>query len=138
MLYAALIQIAEMRIQSIIVERYIYVGIARRQPGLLNAHRAVVFIHWQLALLRLKHPVIAVVGDGAYQLFAGNNLYREREIADEPILGSNWPRGNARIVFIIVPDTQGVRRSCYRGVVEFRIVRGHADVELHPTGMQVR
>jgi len=57
----ALIQIAEVRIQRVVIEGYVLIGIARREPGFLHAHGTIVSVRRKLALLRLQHPVVAVV-----------------------------------------------------------------------------
>ncbi len=62
---AALIQITEMGVQRVIVENHIFIGIARCQPCFLHGDRTVMCAGRQFALLRLEHPVIAIVGDGA-------------------------------------------------------------------------
>ena len=127
-----------MRIQRIIVEAYIFIGIARLKPRFLYRDAVVFGIERQLARLRLEHPVVAVVGDGADELSPGDDVYGELEIVDEPILGGDRPRRRTGIVFIVVHDHHAVGRPGDRGIVEFQIVRGHTDVKLHPAAMQVR
>ncbi len=135
---AALVQITEMRIQRIIVKGHILFGIARFQPGLLHRDTVVFNIGRQPALLWLEHPVVAIVGDGADKLFPGNDVHGELEIVDEPVLRGDRPGGSAGIMLVVVHDYNAVRGRCDRGVVEFLIVRRHADIELHSSGVQIR
>jgi hypothetical protein len=135
---AALVQITEVRIQRIVIEGHIFIRIARRQPGFLHADGTVMYLGRQLSFLRFEHPVIAIVGDGADQLLLGNRAYREFQVVDEPVLGSDRPRCSSRIVFVIIHDDHSIRGRGDCGVVEFLVVRRHADIQLHPSRMQVR
>ena len=41
-------------------------------------------------------------------------------------------------MLVIVHDHDAIRGRCDRGIVEFLIVRRHADIELHSSGVQIR
>ena len=69
----ALVEIAEMRIHRVVVEVDVFVGVASREPCVLHADRAVMNFGRQLPFLRLQHPVVAIVGDGADDFFLGND-----------------------------------------------------------------
>src|SRR5438876_902407 len=81
-----LIAIAEMWIQAVAVEIYIFLGIARRQPGFLHGDGLVDLSRWKLAFVRLLAPVVAVVRDGANQFVQRDHLLCVYQICGEPIL----------------------------------------------------
>jgi len=76
-----------------------------------------VSVRRKLALLRLQHPVVAVVGDAQIS-FSLESLYRESEIVDEPSCEATAPM-QRRIMFVIVHDDHAVGGRRDRGVIEF-------------------
>ena len=135
---AALIQVTEMGVERVVVENYIFIRIARRQPRFLHGDGAVVRVgRQQLSLLWLKHPVISIVSDSADQFFPGDYFHRGLEIIHEPILRRDRAGSGPRVVLIVVHDDHAIRRRSDRRVVETLAPRRHAHIQLHPAGVQV-
>ena len=88
-------------------------------------------------MLRLVHPVIAVIADGADQLVLGNTFLCRLQVVDKPVLRRYWPRCAAGVMFVVVHHHDTINTSSHGGVVEVLVARLHTDVELHTLGMQV-
>ena len=133
----AFVEIAEMRIHGVIVKVDVFIGIARRQPCLLHADRAVVNSRGKAPFLRLQHPVVAVVRDRADDFFVWDDGLGKLQILHEPILRCHRARRRSRIVLVIIHQHDAVGRSGNRGIVVFVAVRRHRDVQLHSAAVQV-
>ncbi len=132
-----LIEIAEVRVHGVIIEVDVHVGIARGQPRVLNAHGVVTLAGRKFALLRLQHPVVAIIGDGADDFFFRDNGLGEFHVLHEPILRRHGAGCGAGIVLVVVHEHHAVGRRRDGRIVVFVAVRRYRDVELQAAHVQV-
>ena len=133
----AVVTIAEVRIEGVVIVGDVLFGVARADPGFLHRNALVFFVGRKLAFFGALNPVVAVVSDGADELFFGDFLHGEIQVVDEPILRSDRAGSAAGEVFIVVHDDNAIDRSRNSGVIEVGVANLHADVDLHSFGMEV-
>ena len=133
----AIVAVAEVRVEGIVVVIDVFLGIAGTDPGFLYGNAFILFVGRQLPFLRAFHPVIAVVADGTNELLFGDGFDREVQVGGEPILRGNGTGRATGKVLVIVHDDDAIDRGGNGLVIVIRVADLDADVKLHSPGMQV-
>ena len=133
-----LVQVAEVRIERVAIEVDVFFGIARAQPRVLHGNVLVCHSGRQLSVLRLLHPVIPVIADGADELFLRDLFLGGLDVGDEPILRRHRSRRSIGKMLVVVHDHDAIHRRRDRLVVVVLVFHLHAGIELQSLRVQVR
>ena len=110
------VDVLEVRIERVVIEIEIGVGVARALPGIgyvvndfgVNDMRFAEFLIPSLWIGDGHLPVIAVVANGADQLVLGDDFERAREVGDKPILAGDGTRLALQLMLVVVHQDNAV------------------------------
>ena len=112
-LVQVLVDVLEVGIESVVIEVQVGVGVGGALPyvgdvqifGVEDAGLGMLFVFW---VGNGEGPVVAVIGDGADELFLGNDLEDTGEVADEPLLAGDGTGIAGGLVLVVVHQDDAV------------------------------
>ena len=145
-LVSVFIDVLEVRIERIVIEIEIGVGVRGALPCLGDSEIFSVDHLWlgkvlAFSILRSngngEGPVIAVVADGADDLFLGNDIQHAGQVADKPGLAGNGAGIAGGLVLVVVhqDDAVGVFGDCFE--IGIGSCNSGVDEEMYVQRMQV-
>ena len=132
-LIIVLVDVLEVRIERVVVEIEIGVGVRGALPCISDVQIIGIenFRLGMAAILRIgngKRPVVAVVSDGADDFFFGHDFENANQVADEPLLAGDGSRIAGVLVLVVVHQDNAV--GVGRDGLQILVAGGYGHVDV--------